>query len=195
MRRGITDFASSEDGKLTADAIHGRGGGCDDVQGADTFAVQTSVLGETLADQHRNTAVDEFPDGPGVPVQIATGETLIGTVEEGIMALLQHHVCDLAPLFSGGINTGWVVSAGVKEKDGAVRSGGEGSKEFIAGEGDSLRIVVRVGEGIDPDVSEDSEVVCCKKEIRQRRLATREASSDAPQVGSVRYIRFGPLNA
>lgn len=50
----------------------------------------------------------------------------------------------------------------MKENDGAVWSRGKGSKELIAGEGDSLRIVVRVGEGIESDVSEDGEVVCCK---------------------------------
>ena len=68
MSRGITDLASTEDGKLAADLIHRLGGGRDDVQGADAFAVQTSVLGEALADQHWDAEGDEFPDGPGVPV-------------------------------------------------------------------------------------------------------------------------------
>ena len=110
------------------------------------------------------------------------------------MALLQHHVCDLIPLFSGGINAGWVVSAGVKENDGAVGSGGKSVKELIAAEADSLRIVVLVGEGFDSDVSEDSEVVCWKK-AGEERLTTREANSDVPQVGLERYTCLGPLNA
>lgn len=162
MSWGIADLASTEDGELTADLIRNFGRRRDDVKGANTFAVQTSVLGEALADQQRNTTFGEFPNCPCIPVQITTGETLIGGVEEGVMTLLHHHIGNLTPLFLGRIYTGRVVGAGVKEEDGTVRSGGKGSEELIAGETDGLGVVVFVGGRIDSDVSEDSEVVYCK---------------------------------
>jgi len=88
MSWGVTDLASSEDRELTADLIRDFGRRRDDVEGTDTFAVQTGVLGKTLTDQQRDTAFDEFPDGPGIPVQITAGKTLISTVKEGVVALL-----------------------------------------------------------------------------------------------------------
>ena len=78
------------------------------------------------------------------------------------MALLQHDVCDLAPLFPGGIYAGRVVGAGVEEEDGAVGSGGKDGEELVAGETDGLGIVILVSGGLDSDVSEDSKMVYCR---------------------------------
>ena len=47
----------------------------------------------------------------------------------------------------------------MKEDGGAVRSGCKGAEELIAGESDSLGVVVLVGDGFDSNVPEDSEVV------------------------------------
>jgi len=124
MGRGVTNLATRQDGELAADPVRDLGRGRDYVQGTDTFTVQTSVLGETLADQQWDTPIDELPDCPSIVVQIATGETLIGAVKEGVVALLQNHICNLTPLFPSRIYTGWVVSAGVEQKDRAVRGGG-----------------------------------------------------------------------
>ena len=68
MSGGVTDLASAEDGELTADLVRGFRRGREDVKGTDTFTVQTCVLGETLADQQRDTASGEFPDRPRVLV-------------------------------------------------------------------------------------------------------------------------------
>lgn len=122
MSWGVTDLASGEDGELTTDPIRSFCGESYDVESADSFAVQTGVLGETLADQGWDGAFDEFSDGPGVPVQVTTGETLVGAVEKGVVALLQHDVRYSLPLFPSGIYTGRVMSAGVKEEDGTVGS-------------------------------------------------------------------------
>lgn len=88
MSWGVTDFAAREDGELTAGPVRDLGRGGNYVQGADAFTVQTSVLGETLTDQQRDAPIDEFPDCPSIVVQIAAGETLIGAVKEGVVALL-----------------------------------------------------------------------------------------------------------
>jgi len=157
----ITDLTSSEDGKLTPDLVRDFGRRRDNVEGTDTFTVQTGVLGETLADQRWDAASDEFPDSPGIPVQITAGETLVGAVEEGVVTLLQHHVGDLTPLFPGRIDTGWIMSAGVEKKDGTIWSGGKIAEQLIEGKTNGLGIVVFVGEGIDSDVPEDSKMVYC----------------------------------
>jgi len=135
------------------------------VKGADTFTVQTGILGETLADQQRDAATCELPDGPCVLVQVTAGETLVGGVEEGIVTFLQHHICDLTPLLPSGIYTGRVVSAGVEKKDRTVRSGGESAEEFVAGEANSLGVVVLVGGRVDSDVPENSKVVYCENTL------------------------------
>ena len=46
----VANLASLENGELTSDPVRDFGRGSDDVQGTDTFTVQTGVLGETLAD-------------------------------------------------------------------------------------------------------------------------------------------------
>jgi len=155
----VTDLTSSEDGKLTPDLVRDFGRRRDNVEGTDAFTVQTGVLSETLADQRWDAASDEFPDSPGIPVQITAGETLVGAVEEGVVTLLQHHVGDLTPLFPGRIDTGWIMSAGVEKKDGTIWSGGKIAEQLIEGKTNGLGIVVFVGEGIDSDVPEDSKMV------------------------------------
>jgi len=55
-------------------------------------------------------------------------------------------------LFPGGIYTGRVVSTGVKEEDGSVRSGGKGAQELVAGKANGLGVVVFVSGRIDPDI-------------------------------------------
>lgn len=48
VRRRVANFAPREHGELALDAIRGLDGRSHDVQGADTLAVQPSVLRETL---------------------------------------------------------------------------------------------------------------------------------------------------
>lgn len=57
-------------------------------------------------------------DGPGVVLQVAGGETLIGAVEEGIVILGQEDGGYFLPLRACGINTCWIVRAGVQKEDG-----------------------------------------------------------------------------
>jgi len=72
----------------------------------------------------------------------------------------------------------------MKEDDGTVGSGGKGAEELIAGEGDSLGVVVLVGDGFDSNVPEDREVVHWKKKTHQARLTLRGVNSNTPHVGS-----------
>ena len=74
----------------------------------------------------------------------------------------------------------------MKEKDGTVRSGGEGIEELVAGEANGLGVVVLVGGRIDPDVPEDGKVVYCDKIKYQAYSTLREVSSNILHVGSLR---------
>ena len=133
------------------------------MEGANTFSVQTSVLGEALADQHRDIPFDEFSDSPGIPVQVAAGEALVGAVEKGVVTLLYHHVRDLTPLFPGGIYAGRVVSTCVEDEDGTVRGRIKGTKELVESETNGLGVVVLVMEGLESDIPEDIVMVCYKE--------------------------------
>lgn len=155
----ITDLTSCEYGELATNLIRDSCRGSNDVKGPDTFTVQAGIFCETLTDQHRDTTFGEFPNGPGILVQIAASETLVGAVEKGVMTLLQHHICDLIPLFLRRVNTGRIMGAGVKEKNRTVWSSGERGEELSASEADCFGIIVLVGKRFDRDISEDGEVV------------------------------------
>lgn len=133
------------------------------MEGANTFSVQTGVLGEALANQHRDIPFDEFSDGPGIPVQVATGKALVGAVEKGVVTLLQHHVRDFTPLFPGGVYASRVVSTCMEDEDGTVRGRIDGTKELVESETNGLGIVVLVMEGFEPDIPEDIVVVCYRE--------------------------------
>ena len=101
------------------------------------------------------------------------------------MTLLQHHICNLTPLFLGRIYASRVVSAGVKEEDGTVRSGGKSAEELIAGKADSLGVVILVGGRVYSDVLEDSKVVYCenRKECIRRICRFAKKTLTYPRLG------------
>ena len=71
----------------------------DDGQVSGPLVVETEVLGERLGHEELEVSlVDEVPDGPGVSLQVAGGESLVSAVEEGEQLLLLHDVSDQAPL-------------------------------------------------------------------------------------------------
>jgi hypothetical protein len=127
-------------------------------------------------------------DGPRISLQITAGEPLISGVKEGVVALLQHHVCDPTALFLGRIDTGRVMRAGMEEEDGTVQSGGKGTEELVAGKTNRLGIVILVGERIDSDVPEDGEVVYCENgtEGVSRYPTCCNANHNVPHVGLLR---------
>lgn len=59
--------------------------------------------------------------GLGIAVDVASGETLVGHVDEGIQVALLHQRRDLAPLLQSGIHAGRIVGAGVQEDDALLR--------------------------------------------------------------------------
>ncbi len=86
-----------------------------EVQGADSLSVQTHVLGEGLGDYHLEPLLQEVPDRPGVFLEVSSGESLVGGVEEGNEVVLLHDVGNLFPLLLSWVDSSGVVSAGVKQ--------------------------------------------------------------------------------
>lgn len=129
------------------------------MEAAGAFTVETKVLGEGLGDYELEAELDEEPDGGGVPVEVARGETLVGGVEEGEVALGGHDLGDLAPLGGRRVDAGGVVGAGVEEDDGALGGVREGLLHADDVEAPGLLVEVRVlGDG-EADIGEDLVVV------------------------------------
>lgn len=122
----VADLAALEDGELgcyAADCVLGvRAGAGDEVEGAGSFAVETEVFGEGLGDAELEALLDEVADGPGVVFQIARGETLVCTVEEGEVVFAADDLGDFGPLVMSGVNAGWVMGTSMEEDDAAFGS-------------------------------------------------------------------------
>lgn len=103
--------------------------------------------------------LDKVADGKGVLVDVATGEALVGHVEEGKVLLLLGDLGELHPLLGGGIDTGRVVSAGVQEEDAALGGGLHVGNHALKVEANGVLVVVAVLLDLEAGVEEDGLVV------------------------------------
>lgn len=121
--------------------------GSDDVQGADTLAVETHVLGVGLRDKHLVALLSEVPERGAVPIDVSAGKALMGQRDGQrtkpnqaatlkpeqahlISAVEEHYVLPLLtsiryalPLLERRIHARWVVSTSMKQNDRSLRSG------------------------------------------------------------------------
>ena len=159
IRRRVANLAALQHRQL---ALHPRrrvGALRDDVQRADTLAVQTRVLCEGLADEQRDALGGEVAHRPRVRVEVAGCEALVSTVEEGVVRALLHDARDRLPLLVRGVDASGVVRACVEEDDRLGRRVLHGAKEAVEVEADSLRVVVGVCHWLNANIAEDVEVV------------------------------------
>lgn len=98
-------------------------------------------------------------DGKGVLVNVATGESLVGHVEEGKVALLLGDLGELLPLLLRRVDTGGVVSAGVEKEDAALGGGLDISDHALKVEANGVLVVVAVLLDLEASVGEDGLVV------------------------------------
>ena len=75
------------------------------------------------------------------------------------MSLFEDDISNLSPLLPRGVNTSGVVGTSVQKEDRAQGRRLEGLDIRLESETDSLRVVVRVGDGLDLDIFEDGKVV------------------------------------
>ena len=122
VERRVGIHRSDEDLQLTLDTGLFLWIGCDEGEGANTFAVETHVFREGLGQSDLMTLLDEVADGEGVFGGVSRGETLVRHIEEGEEFLLLDEIRDFLPLGRGWVNTSGVVGAGVQENDSTLGS-------------------------------------------------------------------------
>ena len=86
-----------------------------------TLTVQAHDLGERLRDDHLESLVHEVSEALTILVEVASHETLVGSVKEWIQTVCLAHSCDLLPLVKSWINASWIVGASVEQDAGAWR--------------------------------------------------------------------------
>lgn len=133
--------------------------------------------------------LDKVTGSKGIAVSVSTGETLVGHIEEGKVALLLHDVADLAPLLLRGVNTGRVVSAGVEQDDALGRSGLEVLNQTLKVQTNGVLVVVAVLVNLEAGVLEDGIVVGPAGGrnidlLRVRVETLEESTSDAQSTGT-----------
>jgi hypothetical protein len=117
------------------------------------------VLGETLAQSNVVALLNKVTRSKGIAIGAATGEALVGHVEESKVALLLHDVANLAPLVLGRVNAGGVVSASVEQDDAVGGSGLEVGNQALKVETNGVLVVVTVLLDFESRVLEDCIVV------------------------------------
>jgi hypothetical protein len=102
------------------------------------------VLGERLGEDWAHTLLDEVAERKGVLVGVATGKALVGHVEEGKVVARLDGIGNLDPLVLGGINTSWVVGAGVEQDNAALGHGLDVGDHSLKVEANGVLVVVAV---------------------------------------------------
>ena len=85
----------------------------DNGEGTDTLTIKAHVLGKALSKNKLVAFLDEQAERISVLVGVATGETLVGHVEEREVLLLLDSFADLLPLLRSRIDAGRIVSTGM----------------------------------------------------------------------------------
>lgn len=120
----------------------------------------TTPSGATyLTDQKGHAPSDKLPDSPGVSFQVSACEALVGAVEECVMALLEHDIGDLRPLFLCRVDTGGVMCTGMKQVDRTRRSSVQGRDETVVIQSNGSRIIVGVGFGCYTNILKNGVVI------------------------------------
>jgi hypothetical protein len=164
VRRRVADLTALQNGKLRPNSTDGVSGVCarpgDEMKRTGSLAVEPEIFGEGLRDAELEALFDEVADGPGIILEIARCEALIGTVEEREMLLGANNGGELSPLLAGEIHAGGVVGAGVQEHDATFWGLLDGG--LHAGEVETLGLGGEVWVCPDGEVNigEDLVVVC-----------------------------------
>jgi len=158
LRRGRV-VGANDDLDLREDA----GGGilvrADEMHAASTLTVETHDLSEGLSDDHLEALGEEEAEAIGILVEAAGGETLVGSVEEGVKLVALANISDLLPLSLRGVDTCRVVSTGVEENARAGLSALEVGEHASDIEALGRLVEVAVLADVDASSLEDGVVV------------------------------------
>lgn len=163
VQRRVGDLNTLKEGELRGDSGDGgfgiRAGAGNEVEAASTLTVETKVLGETLRNDKLEALLDEVANRGSIASKAATGEALVGAVEEGEVVLAADDGGKLLPLLKCRVDTGRVVGARVKENNGTLRRLLDAALHALEVEAASLLVEVRVVGALETDILEDGLVV------------------------------------
>lgn len=97
--------------------------GANQTERANSFTVETHVLGETLAQGNRESLFNKVSNGEGIVFENTRCEALVGHVKECKVVLLLEDLTQLDPLVLGQIGTEGVECRSVEEESGSVGGG------------------------------------------------------------------------
>lgn len=87
-----------------------------------SFSVKSHDFSERLGNDHFETLSNEISKSLSVFIEVSRNEALISGIEEWVKSSLLDDGSNLFPLVKSWINTGWVVSTGVKHHGGTWSS-------------------------------------------------------------------------
>lgn len=114
-RRGI--LLSYDASNLRDYVLLGHLVGAHEVEGTDTFTVETHDLGEGLRDAHLEALVQEVSKAKSILIHAARSEALVCGVKEGIKLIALANLGNFLPLVLSWVDTSGVVGAGVEQDD------------------------------------------------------------------------------
>merc|ERR1719150_228958 len=167
MGRRVAVHGADDHLHLTADALCIFRSVAHDRHGTDALAIKTHVLGITLAKDQLKPRIHEQTHSRSILVQVPTGKTLVGAIEQRQQVLLLNNLEYGLPLLRLGVNSRGVVSASMKKHDAPVRCSLEVSAHTLKVKTTSFWIIVTVTHNWDASVGEDLFVVAPSR-IRQK---------------------------
>mmetsp|Transcript_15854 Transcript_15854/g.31047 ORF Transcript_15854/g.31047 Transcript_15854/m.31047 type:complete len:263 (+) Transcript_15854:448-1236(+) len=153
--RGVGVQVADEDVELRHDSFGVGRVSSDNVESADTFAVQTKVLGKGLRGHDLVSLGKEVVDCPGILVKVARSKSLVSRVKPADVAFCLDSSADAFPLFLGRVNSGRVVSARVKDEDRTVGGAVDVSDHTFVVKVPVLGVPVAVGTLVDASMVQD----------------------------------------
>jgi len=118
------------------------------VQCSDSLSIQSHCLGKGLCNNHLETLIKEVSQSKAILFQVTRSKSLVSCIKEGEQVILFHYLGNYFPLFWGGVNSSWVVGAGVQEHNWTRLCIGQILQQPIQIESTSLGIVI----GVVPDL-------------------------------------------
>jgi len=91
--------------------------GANQGKAAGSLTVEPKVFGEGLCEHDSEVILGKKFEGIGIFINIVTGETLVGAVKEDEVSFLHAEIEDSLPLVFGWVDSRWVLSAGLNQKD------------------------------------------------------------------------------
>ena len=166
--------------------------GANNVHSSGSLTVKSHNLSEGLAHEELVALFDEISESLSVLVQTSGGESLVSSVEEAEKLLLLANFGDSLPFGKTGVNSSWVVGAGVEEHGGSSLGVSQIFQHSFDVETSGLSAVVSVLSHLESSSLEDFVVVSpggvahvdgATSELSQKLTSNSQSSSSGKSLG------------